>query len=173
MSEPYNILYIEDSDACFQTAKFTIEAEARSKGGQFVLHRARTLGEATARLTEDWDALLLDLTLPDADIEATLAWLEKNAWRLQFPVIVLSGTADTELQWRAMECGAQGFLFKTQIADPAYCVRVILSSNRRQAYFSAHISPDVRALSSINLALLRDLSAESERAERLEALLSK
>lgn len=75
------------------------------------LHRAETLAGGLERLGKgDIDAVLLDVTLPDAEgLEGLERVLEAAP---QVPVVVLTGLAKEGTGERALRAGAQDFLVK-------------------------------------------------------------
>jgi CheY-like chemotaxis protein len=72
---------------------------------------AISLGEANALLAQrQFDAALLDLSLPDSNGLETIGRLAATEPRL--PIVVLSGVADAEIVPQAVRCGAQDYLLK-------------------------------------------------------------
>ena len=61
---------------------------------------------------ETFDALLLDLQLPDADESNTLGTASEIARRL--PVVILTGNDDADLANLAVQLGVKGYLPKAQ-----------------------------------------------------------
>ncbi|MBI4871044.1 MAG: response regulator [Candidatus Riflebacteria bacterium] len=75
---------------------------------------AATLAAATALLSgHPWDAVLLDLNLPDSEGIDTFREVKKVVPAL--PVVVLTGMDDEALAWQALREGAQDYLFKGQV----------------------------------------------------------
>jgi PAS domain S-box-containing protein len=105
------ILLIEDNTG---DAALLEMALVESHYGQFEVAHARRLSEAFLRLeAESFDAILLDLGLPDAQ---GLQTLEKmRAKSAQLPIVVLTGLADDALALRAMQQGAQDYLVKSEV----------------------------------------------------------
>jgi signal transduction histidine kinase len=92
---------------------------------------ATSLAEGLAQLAQrdDFDAVLLDLTLPDSEGLDTLQQLI-----FAYPsvtVIVLTGAADREQGIRAVRTGAQDYLVKNEF-NPAELARVIRFSIERK-----------------------------------------
>ena len=63
----------------------------------------------------DFDLILLDLNLPD--VVGLLGLLRLRALRPEIPVAVISGTDDPRMIHLAIECGASGFIPKTQSVE--------------------------------------------------------
>jgi DNA-binding response OmpR family regulator len=78
------------------------------------LQRAATLREGVDLLYQDrWDAVLLDLTLPDSVGSTTFNALYQVA--PQLPIIVLTGETDIEVRAATIALGAQDCLDKVEI----------------------------------------------------------
>ena len=97
------VLLIEDNDEhAAIISRHLRHVEAKS----IHLSRASCLADGLAQLTSDrFDALLLDLQLPDSDIDDTLERTLPHA--LQLPIIVLSTLEERVLATRALKEGAQ------------------------------------------------------------------
>ena len=78
------------------------------------IDRAERLSTALARLDRGrFDAVLLDLSLPDAWGLDTIRRLRREATAL--PIVVLTGLNDEAIALQAVEEGAQDYLFKGQV----------------------------------------------------------
>lgn len=85
------------------------------------IERAERLSTALAKLARSkFDAVLLDLSLPDAWGLDTIRRLRREAAAV--PIVVLTGLNDEEIALRAVEEGAQDYLFKGQ-ADGHWLAR--------------------------------------------------
>ena len=83
-------------------------------GWQGSLVPVRSLKEALAALSQDpYAAILLDLTLPDATGLSGLIAIQQRAPGV--PVVVLSGCHDEGLALKAVQGGAQDYLFKGEV----------------------------------------------------------
>jgi diguanylate cyclase (GGDEF)-like protein len=104
------ILLVEDSDI---DARLTQDILAEWSIEQFdVVHVAR-LGEAFSHLARSrFDAVLLDLSLPDGHGLSTLRQMQ--AANPTIPIIILSGFSDQALAVQAVQNGAQDYLVKGQ-----------------------------------------------------------
>ncbi len=104
------VLLIEDNPIDTQLTQ-DILAEWATK--QFELTCVETLGEGLARLARDrFDAVLLDLSLPDAQGLNTVT--QVLATSPGIPIVVLTGYDDQELALQAVQQGAQDYLVKGQ-----------------------------------------------------------
>lgn len=106
------VLYIEDEVAMGATVAALFAKLGPQHGVEVEIRCVQTLAEADNLLAlEAWDAVLLDLTLPDSSAEETLAWLDFRARELP-AVIVITGSEKGERRWESLRCGALGFIFK-------------------------------------------------------------
>ncbi|HEY5287805.1 MAG TPA: fused response regulator/phosphatase [Solirubrobacteraceae bacterium] len=95
------------------------------------LIRARTLGEALAKLEDGIDCLLLDLKLPDAEGLDTVVRLRAQAPGI--PLIVLTGLNDEAAGVGAVDAGAQDYLVKGHVDGDQLARAIRYSISRRQA----------------------------------------
>ncbi len=79
-----------------------------------------------------FDAILLDLSLPDSDGLETFASIKDNSPEL--PIVILSGTDDERLATEAVKQGAQDYLVKGQIESNLLrrSIRYAIERNRIQ-----------------------------------------
>jgi PAS domain S-box-containing protein len=107
-----SVLLIEDSPT---DARLVQEAFAAVPAGVFVLTHVERLSTGLKRLSEArFDAMLLDLGLPDSQGLETLIKLRIQAQEI--PVIVLMSLADEALAVAALQEGAEDYLLKEQVA---------------------------------------------------------
>ncbi|HEX2261275.1 MAG TPA: response regulator, partial [Candidatus Binatia bacterium] len=93
------------------------------------IERAERLSTALAHLNlEKFDAVLLDLSLPDAWGLDTIRRLRARASAV--PIVVLTGLNDEEAAMRAVEEGAQDYLIKGQ-ADGHLLARSLRYATQR------------------------------------------
>ncbi len=106
--QPYQLLLVEDDPGDAGLIRHALRDE---RFGRFEATWVPTLGEARDRLNaQDFDAVLLDLTLPDSQgLETVRGGLEVAR---DVPVVVLTGRDDEELALRILEMGAQDYLVK-------------------------------------------------------------
>ena len=110
-TENIRILMIEDDN---EDALILRRSLAKAAAGKFHLKHARRLSTGLNTITaEAFDAVLLDLNLPDETGLDTLGRVYQHAPHL--PIIVLTGTDDEDLALRAVHMGAQDYLVKGQI----------------------------------------------------------
>ena len=107
-------------------------AELLGRGGEFELTHVERLSDAARQLSEQqFDAVLLDLTLPDSSGLATLDGVQERA--PDVPIVVFSGFGDDDVMFacEAIRGGAQEFLPKSQ-ATPITMRRAIIESIERK-----------------------------------------
>lgn len=105
---------------------------------------------------ETFDAILLDLSLPDAQGVDTVVRMQEAAPRL--PIVVLTGLDNDAAALEAMRAGAQDYLVKGQI-DGRLLVRAVsyaVERKRTQEEIEQHLSRII-ALKDINGALTATL----------------
>ena len=104
------VLLVEDNDV---DAQLTQDLLSEWSIEEFQIARAKTLGEGLTLLSrEQFDAVLLDLSLPDAFGLPTVR--QVHATSPTIPVVVLSGVNDQNLALQAVQQGAQDYLVKGQ-----------------------------------------------------------
>lgn len=118
---PYRILVVEDNPLQLQLAKdlFTLQTAA---AGRFQIVTARTLADALDEIERSsFDAVLLDLTLPDSRGLDTFRALHSAA--PQTAIVVWSGH-DEQVALTAMREGAHEYLPKGDVS-PAQLIRTM------------------------------------------------
>jgi sigma-B regulation protein RsbU (phosphoserine phosphatase) len=113
------ILLVEDSRG---DAVLVSRALEKSEGPEFELSVAGSLGEGVAHLANSFDAVLLDLTLPDSTGLATVSRMRSAAGSV--PIVVLTGMDDDALGDRCIAAGATDFLRKGRL-DPIDLSRIL------------------------------------------------
>ncbi|MFH0909589.1 MAG: response regulator [bacterium] len=109
--KPIRILQVEDDPVEVQLVHDML---SRREGVTYDICRAASLCEALARLQSmTFDAILLDLTLPDSREINTFQRVRAEA--VDTPIIVLSGYGDREFARTAVRNGAQDFLVKGHV----------------------------------------------------------
>lgn len=122
-----NVLLIEDNDE-----HANIITRYLRRAGDTVIHTTREdLLEAGLRRSETsvFDVILLDLRLPDSDIDETLARATETVRRI--PIVVLSTLEDRDLAIRSVHQGAQDFLVKSDLTSDLL-IRAIFSAIERK-----------------------------------------
>jgi DNA-binding response OmpR family regulator len=102
------VLCIED-DPFFQT----LIEESLQRSRQFVLEFAPSLAIAREKLRkQNYDAIILDLTLPDGDGLRFLTEMSQLATKTLPPVLILTGQTEVPSRVAAFQLGADDFLAK-------------------------------------------------------------
>lgn len=102
------ILLVEDNSG---DARLTQESLATQKVDKFTVVHVASLAAACLRLREGhFDAVLLDLSLPDAHGPDTLSSLRQQAPSI--PIVVFTGLSDEATAIQAVKEGAQDYLVK-------------------------------------------------------------
>ena len=121
------VLLVEDNDF---DAHLTQDILAEWSIEQFAVTHVARLSEALARLgKERFDAVLLDLSLPDGYGLTTLRQVQAASPTI--PIIVLSGVSDQTLALQAVQNGAQDYLVKGQ-GQPELLTRSIRYAMERK-----------------------------------------
>lgn len=121
------LLLIEDDDSHAEIIRRYL---SRSDGVSIQLTRETKLVPGLEQLAQGrFDAVLLDLRLPDSDIDETLPRAVRFA--LEIPIIVLSSLEDRENAIKAVKEGAEDYLCKSDLSSELL-VRTILSSIARK-----------------------------------------
>ena len=104
-----NALLVEDDDAYATMLQRELAAEP---GAPVSVQRVRSLSDAVLRLSDgDFDAVLLDLGLPDSSGLETFGRLQHAAG--DTPIVVLTSSDDDGLAFAAVHAGAQDYLVKS------------------------------------------------------------
>ncbi len=132
---------------------------------RFQLTWVKRLGEGLTKLEEeDFDVILLDLTLPDSQGLASLPPLMAQAPTV--PIVVLTNTNDDALAIEAVRCGAQDFLVKRLVNVDVLVRSLQYAIERKRAAV---------ALREANQALemqVQERTAELKKAQELNQLKS-
>ena len=115
------LLLVEDNDL---DARDVVELVSAGCSEGMTVQHVHTCAGALAALKspEEFDVILLDLTLPDSRGEETVARLMGQ--NPSTPCVVLSGTDNLEVAVKALRLGAQDYLVKAQL-DVALLHRAI------------------------------------------------
>ena len=99
---------------------------------QFQIMPTDRLSIGLERLAEaHFDAVLLDLSLPDSQGLDTLVRVQEAA--KDVPIVVLTGTDDEDLGVRLIKAGAQDYLVKGQVTGPILMRSLRYAAQRKQA----------------------------------------
>ena len=114
------LLLFEDNP---MDARLIIETLSEIRDASYVTTSVSRLNEGLELLKKDtFDAILLDLTLPDSHGIETVGKVQEFATTV--PIIVLTGLEDGDIALQAIQYGAQDYLVKGQI-NSAMIARVI------------------------------------------------
>ncbi len=130
----YKILLVEDNpdnvlliESLLSSARHSLLAQ----GWDFVMSYANNLTQALETIDdEDFDAIVLDLTLPDGKGFESLLKLKENA--PDIPVIVQTESSDEAVIVRAFQMGANGYLRKTDLDCHSLVYAIRLAIERQQ-----------------------------------------
>ena len=126
-SDPIRILLVEDSPADAYMVGQVLRQVPRLF---FTLTHELQLGRGLERLrTEEFDVLVLDLSLPDTHGLETVTRAVAEAGEV--PIVVLTGQNDDSLGLKAVRLGAQDFLVKGE-ADGWTMVRTLRYAMERK-----------------------------------------
>jgi signal transduction histidine kinase len=113
-SETIKILLVEDN---LGDADLLQEILEEATASEFEVTHTSYLRDAFDRLeNQPFDAILLDLSLPDSQGLETLVKLQTE--RPDFPIVVITGLNDEQLAVNAVRQGAQDYLVKGQLNGP-------------------------------------------------------
>lgn len=152
--EPVTVLLVED-DVRQSDALRSLFEESSPDTAVIV---ARTLKDALMHDRAGVDVVVLDLGLPDSSgLETLTAAIERFS---PVPVIVLTGTADTQTGERAIALGAEDYLEKA-IIPPAAIRRVVRHAVRRYAerIASAQRNAQNKAIGQLGQLALTNVSS--------------
>jgi phosphoserine phosphatase RsbU/P len=113
MNRPLHILLVEDNPG---DARLIVE-DLKEPGVAHQIVQSGRLGDALQRVQDDpegrIDVVILDLSLPDAQGLEAVGRIRAAAPRL--PIVVLTGLADEDVAFRAVEEGVQDYLVKGKV----------------------------------------------------------
>jgi two-component system, cell cycle response regulator len=147
------VLLVEDNDI---DADLTQDLLSEWSMEEFQITRARTLAEGFSFLSrERFDAVLLDLSLPDTFGLPTVR--QVHAMNPTVPVVVLSGVTDQSLALQAVQQGAQDYLVKGQ-GHPellARAIRYAIERKRAEEHLT-YLAQYDHLTGLVNRSLFRD-----------------
>lgn len=163
------VLLIEDNDV---DAQLTQDLLSEWSTEEFQVARATTLAEGLSLLSrERFDAMLLDLSLPDAFGLPTVR--EVHAASPTIPVVVLSGVSDQSLALQAVRQGAQDYLVKGQ-GHPELLARAIRYAIERKRFEEhlTYLAQYDHLTGLVNRTLFRDrLVQATARSKRMQQMI--
>ena len=128
MDRLIRVLHIEDSASDADLVRAVL---GRSVAAQFTVEAASTLEDGLRRLADragDFDVIVLDLHLPDADGLTTFTRAAAAAGAV--PIVVCTAGGDDTLGITAVEHGAQDFVVKWS-SDPDSLGRTLIHAVQR------------------------------------------
>ncbi len=126
--QKFRVLLVEDNPA---DARLVREYLRDVEGQSFEVVAAASLAAAVdAVRLHDFDAALLDLSLPDSQGLATFEGLRSEAPRL--PLIALTGLENEELALKALQGGAQDYLTKRALSGESLVRAIRYSMSRSE-----------------------------------------
>lgn len=123
------VLLVEDNPG---DARLLREVVREAEGAHIQLTHVDTLAGALSSLaTDQFDVVMLDLSLPDADGLDTLVQAHSHAPSV--PIVVLTGLDDEGLAIRALRQGAQDYLVKGQVTGQLLVRAMRYATERKRA----------------------------------------
>ncbi len=163
------VLLIEDNDV---DAQLTQDLLSEWSTEEFQVARTTTLAEGLLLLSrERFDAMLLDLSLPDAFGLPTVR--EVHAASPTIPVVVLSGVSDPSLALQAIRQGAQDYLVKGE-GHPELLARAIRYAIERKRFEEhlTYLAQYDHLTGLVNRTLFRDrLVQATARSKRMQQMI--
>jgi diguanylate cyclase (GGDEF)-like protein len=160
------VILIEDNDV---DAQLTQDLLAEWSVEEFQITHVKTLNEGLSQLSQQrFDAILLDLSLPDAFGLPTVR--QVHATNPSIPLVVLSGVSDQTLALQAVQQGAQDYLVKGQ-GHPellARAVRYAIERKRSEERLT-YLAQYDHLTGLVNRSLFRDRLVQAmARSKRLQ-----
>ena len=126
---PIRLLLVEDGAADALLLQYML-AEVSEES--FQVTHVELMADAVGRLAgESFDAILLDLSLPDSRGLGTVEQI--NAAAPHLPIVVMTGLDDKETGMEAVRQGAQDFLTKGQVGGRLLARAIRYAMERKQA----------------------------------------
>jgi len=166
------VLLVEDDPL---DAKLLQRALHASTIGELQNSTARSLADTLKLLAqENFDAVVLDLNLPDSKGLHSVVQIKQKSPSI--PIIVLTGSDDTQLALDAVKAGAQDFLIKGQPSNESICRSVRYAIERKRfeelTYEHSKKSALLDQLQEFMAALTHDLKGPLAGTSRLLEMLA-
>ncbi len=165
----FNILLIEDND---EHAEIIARHLRRIDSMSIDLSRETHLVKGLQRLTESkFDAVLLDLHLPDSPFLETLPRVSKVA--SEIPVIVLSALDDRDSTIKAAQEGAADFLNKAHLSSEILARTILSSIERKESEIKIkHQLHQTALLSELSQFALNEVNIEKVKLRCREIIMN-
>lgn len=159
---PCTILMIEDD---LMITTLLAQQVQLSEPGCFMIETAGSLAEAVPKLSGlRYDAVLLDLGLPDSEGIATLHVTQKLV-KGQIPIVVLSGSIDTETEWNAFDLDAAEYVSKPfNAARLLIRIRHAILRHRRWLKRQKELQQEVEILRSVEQVITGEPQTQLHKA---------
>ncbi len=155
----FELLLVEDNPGDARLIRELL-AERPERLGTF--ESAETVRDAIAMLTgrgRPYDAILLDLRLPDSAGVATVQAIAAAAPAT--PIVVLTGDTDSATAIRALQEGAQDFLVKGEHDAEGLWRAIRYAAERHGAHRRiAHLNRLLRVISEVNQLIVREIDRD-------------
>jgi DNA-binding response OmpR family regulator len=128
--DPIRVLIVEDE---IEAARLVTRRLSYYPSARFEVTHVPDLGSAFQRIEhEEFDVMILDLGLPDAEGFDTIASACGIARHL--PIVVLTGADDDEMSLQAIRAGAEDYLIKplTDVRPVARALRNACERHKRR-----------------------------------------
>ncbi len=133
-AEPLNLLVIDDNDIDVKVVQKLLE---KGYGDPYAMQVCKKLSEGKKLIeTSPPSVILLDLHLPDSNIEQTLDFIASHEER--FPFIILSSIHDRQQRIQAIQKGAQDYLVKNDFDAPLLTRVINFSIERHRLHKELH-----------------------------------
>src|SRR5581483_2631922 len=121
---PLRVLILEDSPVDAQA----IAGHLSGSGYQVESRRVETEADFGAALSEKWDVILSDYSLPEYSCDKALEAVKKRG--LEIPVVVVSGHVGEELAVAMVKAGAADFVSKERLSGLGPTVKAAIAQNQ-------------------------------------------
>lgn len=170
MTKKIHLLSIEDDLDDVYIIKQMLAMDARA---DYEFTHCKSLQQAEALIhSENFDALLLDLNLPDSDGLTSISTLAKQFPRL--PIIVITDSDLAEFEDKAVNAGAEDFLTKSDLSNRLLSRVIRLSIERKQLKIKIEESALTDELTGLftRQSFYQQLNSAIAQAERSELSLA-
>ena len=158
------VLLVEDNQNVANTMSRMLttasQPDTEGRTTNFSIQWVDRLQSAISQLGQnEFDAILLDLSLPDSDRLDTFARVHETA--PETPIVVLTATDDDNLALQAVQAGAQDFLIKVDVTGGllARALRYAIERQRVEAVIRAR-NQELTRLNRATQSLVSSLDVE-------------